>query len=65
MTKILRFPQVINITGLARSTIYVHIADGSFPSPIKLGVRAVGWNSSDIEDWIQSRIDESRKESDV
>lgn len=58
--KILRFPQVINLTGLARSTIYLRISEGTFPKPFNLGVRTVGWLESDIEAWIQSRIDESK-----
>ena len=61
---ILRFPQVINLTKLARSTIYLRISEGTFPKPFNLGVRTVGWLESDIEDWIQSRVDESRKGSD-
>jgi len=58
---ILKLPQVKNKTTLARSTIYLRISEGTFPKQIKIGVRAVGWLESDIEDWIQSRIDESRK----
>lgn len=60
---ILRLPQVKNITGLARSTIYLRISEGTFPKPINLGVRAVGWIESDIDLWVQSRIDDSRKEA--
>ena len=60
-TIILRLPQVKIQTGLARSTIYLHISEGTFPKPINLGVRAVGWLESDITDWIQGRIDASRK----
>ena len=58
---ILKLPQVKNRTGLSRSGIYLKISEGSFPKPINLGVRAVGWIDSDISDWIQARIDESRK----
>ena len=63
VNNILRLPQVKKQTGLARSTIYLRISEGSFPKPISLGVRAVGWLETDISDWIQSRIDESLKES--
>ena len=62
---ILRLPQVINQSGLARSTIYLRMSEGTFPNPMYLGVRAVGWIEADITDWIQSRIDKSRKGSDV
>jgi prophage regulatory protein len=59
-TRILRRRQVETITGWARSTIYQGIAEGRFPRPIRLGARSVGWLAQEIEDWIQSRIVESR-----
>jgi prophage regulatory protein len=57
---ILRLPAVKARTGLSRSSIYQHIADGSFPRPVSLGARAVGWVESDIEGWIFRKITESR-----
>jgi len=58
----LRRNQVELRTGLSRSTIYARIAAGLFPSPIDLGGgRAVGWLESEIDQWVQSRINESRK----
>ncbi|RCI71322.1 AlpA family phage regulatory protein [Pseudomonas aeruginosa] len=41
--KILRLKTVIDCTGLARSTIYKYVAEGSFPRPVSLGDRSVGW----------------------
>ena len=58
--KILRLPAVKNRTGLSRSTIYHQISECLFPKPINLGVRAVGWLESDIENWLVSRVEESR-----
>ena len=40
---ILRRKQVEERTGLSRSTIYFRIQEGSFPKPVPLGLRAVGW----------------------
>ena len=57
---ILRLPFVKARTGLSRSTIYLRIAEGSFPKPVSLGARAVGWVESDIEQWLISRVEESR-----
>lgn len=54
--KILRLPQVMNKTGLARSTIYKLIDSGSFPRPIPLMKRTVGWLESEVEEWILKRI---------
>jgi len=53
---ILRLPEVKNRTGLSRSTIYLRLNNGSFPRPIKLGERSVGWLESDINDWITGRV---------
>lgn len=57
---ILRLPLVKVRTGLSRSTIYLRIAEGSFPKPVSLGPRAVGWLDSDIEAWLTSRVEASR-----
>lgn len=57
MTKvILRLPTVKARTGLSRSSIYLRIASGTFPKPISLGSRAVGWLESDIEQWIETQV---------
>ncbi len=53
---ILRRKQVQARTGLARSTIYLHIKNGTFPRPVPLGPRAVGWLESEISDWIAERV---------
>lgn len=58
---ILRRRQVQARTGLCRSTIYQQIKEGTFPKPVSLGARAVGWIESEIEGWLASRIEESRK----
>ncbi len=57
---ILRRQQVQARTGLTRSTIYQKIAEGVFPKPVKLSSRAVGWLESDIQGWLQARVDASR-----
>ena len=58
---ILRLPVVKNRTGLARSTIYLRIAEGKFPKQISLGGRAVGWVESEIETWVATQIEQSRQ----
>jgi prophage regulatory protein len=57
---ILRLPEVRHQTGLARSTIYARIAQGTFPRPIALGERAVGWTQSSIAEWIELQVKRSR-----
>ena len=57
---ILRCDQVEAVTGLGRSSIYAMAKAGDFPSPIRLAKRASGWLQSEVNDFIQSRINESR-----
>jgi prophage regulatory protein len=54
--KILRLPVIKELTGLSRSTIYLRMSKGEFPSSISLGGRAVGWLESDIEGWLDEKI---------
>jgi prophage regulatory protein len=57
---ILRLPAVMASIGLSRSSIYLRISDGTFPKPISLGGRAVGWLESEINAWIAQQIESSR-----
>jgi prophage regulatory protein len=57
---ILRLPEVKARTGLSRSTIYERIKTNTFPLPIRIGERAIGFIDSEIDDWIQARIAKSR-----
>ncbi len=53
--KILRRNEVEQIVGLSRSTIYAMMAENTFPKPIKLGKRAIGWPDNVIAGWIDER----------
>ena len=57
---IVRLPQAIQRTGLSRSSVYAFIKAGKFPPPISLGARAIGFLSSEIDEWIDSRTRASR-----
>jgi prophage regulatory protein len=63
MHTILRLPDVKRSTGLSRSTIYLRISQGTFPKPVSLGERSVGWVEGEIQEWLQRQIDASRSES--
>ncbi len=58
---ILRRKQVEARTGLSRSSIYLRVSEGTFPKPISLGSRAVGWVETELNDWLAARIAASRK----
>lgn len=61
--QILRLPRVEERTGVGKSFIYAAIKAGAFPTPIKLGNRAVGWTASSIDAWIQARVQSSQQEA--
>ena len=54
---ILRRKQVEKRTGLSQSTIYLRTQEGTFPRPINLGARAVGWLENEIEAWLSERME--------
>ncbi|MCG9661065.1 helix-turn-helix transcriptional regulator [Vibrio mediterranei] len=58
--QIIRLPQVIEQTGLSRSTIYLRMSKGDFPQSISLGDRAVGWLQVEVYQWLEQRISVSR-----
>lgn len=53
--RIVRVREVLRVTGLGRSTLYLRVRQGAFPAPIALGGRAVGWRWSDVAAWIAAR----------
>ena len=53
-SRILRMPEVCELTGLGKSTIYKRLSEGTFPAPVRLGPRAIGWKIRDIYDWLES-----------
>jgi prophage regulatory protein len=57
---ILRRKQVEQRTGLSRSTIYLRVAQGTFPKAVSLGARAVGWLESEVDEWLNARVELSR-----
>ena len=62
ITKILRLREVKSSTGLSRSSIYLRMSNDEFPKSISLGGRAIGWLESDIQDWLDGKLKESRGE---
>jgi prophage regulatory protein len=52
---LLRLLEVMEFTGLSRSSIYAAMKTKDFPNSIKIGQRAVAWRSIDLERWINTR----------
>ena len=59
--KVLRLDAVTKQLGVGRSTLYRWMDEGRFPRPIKLGGRSVGWLVSDIDCWIDQRVQARRE----
>jgi prophage regulatory protein len=57
---ILRLPAVKARTGLSRSTIYARVKDGTFPAPVSLGARAVGWVEQEIDEHLAALVERRR-----
>lgn len=55
--KLIRIKDVIDTTGLARSTIYKYVDKSIFPKAVTLGGRAVAWVESEVQEWILERIE--------
>ncbi len=54
--RFVRLAEVVQLTGVSRSTIYRWMANGEFPKQVSLGGNTVAWLESDVEDWIHRRI---------
>ena len=68
--RILRRKQVEARTGLSRSSIYARLKqnpkrpgdyDPTFPKPISVGAKAVGWIEAEIDAWLTAQVEKSRK----
>ena len=53
----LRLPEVKEVTGLSKSSLYALIRANSFPAPVRLGARTVAW---EIKQWAAERVLTSR-----
>jgi len=53
---IMRRDEVERKTGFKRAHIYNLMKEGKFPQAKRIGLRAVGWDSVEIERWIVERL---------
>lgn len=51
--------QVVRLTGLSLSTIKRRVADGTFPNPMHLSPRRIGWTAREVKAWVK-RLDDQR-----
>ena len=60
-TRLIRLSEVMNKTGFGKAWIYRLISQNRFPQPVKIGIRAIAFIESEIDEWIQLTIENSRK----
>lgn len=53
--KLIRLPEVLELTGLSRSTVYKLKKLGLFPQPVKIGPHAVRWYLDEVLLYINTR----------
>lgn len=53
---IMRRDEVERKTGFKRAHIYNLMKEGKFPLAKRIGLRAVGWDSLEIEQWVTERL---------
>ena len=63
MSKILKVKEVAAELNVSVQQIYKLVSKGRFPKPIKLGERGSGWLTSEIDAWLQSRVDARDEEA--
>ena len=62
MSKLLKAKQVAEYVNVSKSQIYKLVQQGRLPKPIKLGDRGSGWLLSEVDAWLQSRVDSRDEE---
>jgi prophage regulatory protein len=53
--KFIRLRDVEERTGLSDTTIWRYERAGNFPARRRLGLNAVGWLDTEVDEWIKSR----------
>ncbi len=53
--RLLRLPEVAQMVGLSKSTIYAMVNISTFPAPKRLGARSVAWLQSEVASWVLAR----------
>lgn len=51
---LINLKQVLSLTGKSKSSIHREVINGSFPSPVRTGKRAVAWRLSELKNWMDS-----------
>lgn len=55
-TKLLRIGEVASLTTFSKPHIYTLIRQGKFPKPVKLSANTSVWLESEVNAWLEARI---------
>ncbi|MEM9469371.1 MAG: AlpA family transcriptional regulator [Pseudomonadota bacterium] len=59
--RFIRLHEVLDMTGLSRSSLYSMVSEGKFPEPVGIGGKSKAWLLSETTAWMQERIKRSRE----
>ena len=54
--RLIRLPEIENLIGCKKSTVYTMLKNGNFPKPIRLSARMVAWPETAVLQWVQDKI---------
>ena len=54
--RFLHLPEVLNLVGVTRSTLYRWMESGAFPKQISVGGNTVVWVESAVTAWMEDRM---------
>jgi prophage regulatory protein len=54
--RLIRLPEVLKKTGLSKTHIYRLMNNNEFPQTVSLGLRAVAFVESEVNQWIEQKL---------
>lgn len=59
--RLMTVSDVMELTGMGRTTLYLYVKNGKFPSPIKITTRKIRWDREIVEKWLIDRLSDDCK----
>lgn len=54
--RLIKLPEVMDKTGLGKTTVYKLLKENAFPVPVTLIGKSKAWVDYEVEEWIEERI---------
>jgi prophage regulatory protein len=54
--RLMRLSEVMECTGMGRSTLFAAVREGTFPPPVEIGPQLRGFVDSEVDAWIEEKI---------